>query len=781
MNECHVGLLVVNKQGILQFVNAAAANLFGRPAGELIGQPFGFPVASGKITEIDIPRQGQKSLAVKMQAEDIVWNGAASYLLSLYDIAETKQAEENTKKLRLLAENAHDLIYRYEFLPTRRFDYISPSATAITGYTPEEFYSDPELRYKLLHADDERLLSTIIQDSPEMLRGPLILRWLRKDGRLCWIEEKNRVIYDEQGHPAAIEGIARDISERKLAEEEMKSRVIQQAIVVELGHDALSGAKLADLMNDAVTLAAQTLNIELCEIWELLSTTHELFLRTGFGWASQHLGSSKISAGADSYLGYTLRQQMPINVIALHADARFTLPSLFSECHAVSGISVVIPGSKNSWGILSAHSLKERKFNDNDVRFLQTIANMLAAAIEQKLAEMARQQLTADLAKALAEVQAMQQHIVQQERLRALGQMASGIVHDFNNALAPIIGLSELLLEFPQNLDDKAKLTHHLQAIHAAAQDSACIVRRLREFYRQREDGEIFALLQLNQIIEQAISLTEPKWKGQPQAKGVTIRMVTQFGQLPLLPCNEAELRECLTNLIFNAVDAMPQGGSITFTTCREGKNIVLQISDTGTGMPDEVKRRCFEPFFTTKGKGGTGLGLAMVYGIIRRHDGRIEVQSELGKGTTFTIHFPCQPRKLNKTEQIRMVKKPVRVLRTLVVDDEAAVSNVLNEYLQMDGHCVEIACNGKDALRKFSPGKFDLVITDRAMPEMSGEQLALAIKRLSPHLPVILATGFGDIMLEEGEKPAGIDRIINKPISLWQLREAIDAVANRS
>lgn len=688
--------------------------------------------------------------------------------------------QQGEKRFRLLAENAHDMIYRYEFIPTRRFEYISPSATAITGYTPEEFYADADLRYKLLHAEDKQLLHAIIQDSPELLRGPLILRWLRKDGRLCWIEESNRVVYDEQRRLVAIEGIARDISERKLAEEELKNRVIQQAIVVELGHDALSGAKLSDLMNDAVTLVAQTLSIEMCEIWELVNP-QELLLRTGFGWSAQHLGNARVNADAGHYLGYTLQQQMPINAIHLLADARFCVQPLLVDAQAKSGISVIIPGKKKkAWGILSAHSIKEHRFIDNDVRFLQTISHMLAAAIEQKHTEMARQQLTADLEKALNELQAIQQHVVQQERLRALGQMASGIVHDFNNALAPILGLSELMLEFPQNLDNKEKLKRHLQIIHTAAQDSASIVHRLREFYRQREDGEVFGLIQLNQIIEQAITLTEPKWKGQAQAKGITIRMLTEFGQLPLLPGNDSELRECLTNLIFNAVDAMPQGGNITFTTRQEGKNIVVQIQDSGTGMPDEVKRRCFEPFFTTKGKGGTGLGLAMVYGIVKRHDGQIDLQSTIGQGTTFILRFPCLPRKMNKTEQIKMSKKPLRLFRALVVDDDATVSNVINEYLRVDGHTVEMANCGKDALLKFAQDKFDILITDRAMPEMSGEQLALAVKRLAPSVPVILVTGFGDIMLEEGEKPEGIDCILNKPISLGGLREAIDTIASR-
>ncbi len=237
------------------------------------------------------------------------------------------------------------------------------------------------------------------------------------------------------------------------------------------------------------------------------------------------------------------------------------------------------------------------------------------------------------LERALQEVRAAQDQVVQQERLRALGTMASGIAHDFNNALAAILGFTELLCNRPENLDDKKKTLRYLQMMNTAAQDAGIVVNRLREFYRQREEGEVFAPVDLNKLIEQAVSLTQPKWKTQAEIKGVTIQIVTEFGRIRPVAGSEADLREALTNLIFNAVDAMPQGGTITLRTRSINSRAIMEVADTGTGMTEEVRQRCLEPFFTTKGNQGTGLGLSMVYGILQRHMGSVEIDTAPGQG----------------------------------------------------------------------------------------------------------------------------------------------------
>jgi signal transduction histidine kinase/ActR/RegA family two-component response regulator len=447
------------------------------------------------------------------------------------------------------------------------------------------------------------------------------------------------------------------------------------------------------------------------------------------------------------------------------------------------------------------------------------------------------------LTDALDRLKETQEQVIQQERLRALGEMASGFAHDFNNALSPVVGYSELLLMSDKNLEDKEKLKGFLSLINTAGQDASKVVSRLREFYRYREDNEIFLPTLLNQLVEQAVDLTRPRWKDLAQARGADIQIETELGDIPPIAGNESELREMLTNLIFNAVDAMPDGGAITIATrLEEGKiedfgtgewktmgeegtgdrrletedrrpetgdrsenaglairpttrpdaadssniqssivniqshesHVVLEVSDTGTGMTEDVRRKCLEPFFSTKGNEGTGLGLAMVFGIIDRHDGKIEIQSELGSGTTLIIRLPIQTEKKTEVGQPDSEIVVSRSLHVLIVDDEEHVLDILSEFLTMDGHTVESANNGREGLEKFHTGRFDLVVTDRAMPEMSGDQLAATIKRMAPDKPIIMLTGFGNMMKASEEDSPGVDYILSKPTKIAEFRKAI-------
>jgi CheY-like chemotaxis protein len=237
---------------------------------------------------------------------------------------------------------------------------------------------------------------------------------------------------------------------------------------------------------------------------------------------------------------------------------------------------------------------------------------------------------------------------------------------------------------------------------------------------------------------------------------------------------NDADLREALTNLIFNAVDAMPQGGTVAITGRAVDAQVVLSVSDTGTGMTDEVRRRCLEPFFTTKGERGTGLGLSMVYGIVRRHAGTLDIQSEVGRGTTFVIRLPSQEKTAEANSGQTTEASISCPLRVLVVDDEPLVRNVEAKYLEAAGHSVARAASGPEGLEKFRAEKFDVVVLDRAMPGMSGDQLAAAVKQLSADTPVIMLTGFGDLMEATGEKPPHVDVLLNKPITLVGLQQAV-------
>lgn len=407
---------------------------------------------------------------------------------------------------------------------------------------------------------------------------------------------------------------------------------------------------------------------------------------------------------------------------------------------------------------------------------LVALEGFIADITERKRAEAALYESNRRLEKALAELQATQQQVLQQERLRALGQMASGIAHDFNNALSSVLGFSELLLDHPEYLDDKPKVTRYLRLMNTAAQDARDVVRRLREFYRSREEDEVLVPVEINQLVHQAISLTQPRWKDQSFASGITIHIETDLQRIPLAAANDAEVREVLTNLILNAVDAMPQGGTLTIRTRPEREAVVVEVSDTGVGMTEDVRDRCLEPFFSTKGEHGTGLGLAMVYGIIRRLNGTLDLDSEPGRGTTVVIRLPVATGQPDGRSQ-ETADAPSRQLRILVVDDEPTMREVLTEFLTCDGHAVETASNGREGLEKFHAGWFDLVVTDRGMPEMSGDQFAAAIKCTAPDKPIIALTGFGDLMEASGEKPAGVNLVVCKPVTRAALRQALAKV----
>lgn len=387
---------------------------------------------------------------------------------------------------------------------------------------------------------------------------------------------------------------------------------------------------------------------------------------------------------------------------------------------------------------------------------------------------------TEELEKANLQLIATQQQVVRQERLRALGVMASGIAHDFNNALTMILGYGELLLPWFQGNSANSKERTFLTHIIAAAQDATHVVARLREFYRPAEDDEVRVPLDPNQLCEQAVAFTAPKWKVRARALGATIRVETDFQSANRVVGSGPELREVLTNLIFNACDAMPEGGEIVMRTLDCDGTVKIDISDTGIGMTSEQIEMCLEPFYSTKGERGTGLGLSVAYGIIQRHGGRIEIRSTVGAGSTFSLILPATsaPTSVDDVEQERNEVRPVRVL---IVDDQEIICELISEQLRADGNEPSTVYDGYQALEALKNGEFDVLITDQSMPGMNGEQLAAECKRLYPDMPVILLTGFGEEMKAVGTLPEGISMIVPKPVSGADLRKALYEVCGRT
>jgi signal transduction histidine kinase len=280
------------------------------------------------------------------------------------------------------------------------------------------------------------------------------------------------------------------------------------------------------------------------------------------------------------------------------------------------------------------------------------IANMVQVRLvhlrlneqRQALAGDARQR-TLDLKRALEALRVSEELVAQSERLSAVGTMASGIAHDFNNSLTLIMGAGEILLSDAEHEHlTKENAILMLNDILAAARDAATLVDDLRKFSKSDYAGDGQQPVNLNSLVERAVALSKTKWDSQAFGEGSQIRVAVDLQEIPVIQGNAARLRDAITNLIFNAVDAMPNGGTLTLRTRAKGEVVLVEVGDTGTGMTEEVRRSCFEPFFTTKGQKGTGLGLAMVFGIAQHHSGRIDIKTELGKGTTFTLRLPTSP-----------------------------------------------------------------------------------------------------------------------------------------
>ena len=397
--------------------------------------------------------------------------------------------------------------------------------------------------------------------------------------------------------------------------------------------------------------------------------------------------------------------------------------------------------------------------------------------------------LTEGAQQAYEELRRTQQTVVQQERLRALGEMASGMAHDINNALSPIAAYTELLQRTLASAPEPTP--GYLKNISTAAGDIGVIVGRMREFYRPRSGREQLHPVDLNRLVEEVVDLTRPRWRNTAHRQGISIEVSCELSSdLPQLAGDTAELREALINLVFNSVDALPRGGRIVIATetlpPASGATEVrarLEVRDNGIGMDEATRQRCLEPFFTTKAQRGTGLGLSMIYGMMRRHEGLIEIESAPGRGTTVRLTFPCRPAPSAPRPAPKPARNGIRSARVLCVDDEHKIRQLVTDCLETLGHRVTAVANGNEALRMLEKRAkegvpFQVVITDLGMPDMDGHQLSHEVKRRYSGLPVIMMTGWGTMMKDEGTSSAAIDALLGKPPKLEDLDRLVTRLA---
>jgi signal transduction histidine kinase/CheY-like chemotaxis protein len=465
------------------------------------------------------------------------------------------------------------------------------------------------------------------------------------------------------------------------------------------------------------------------------------------------------------------------------------LPQRLARAGMLSMVAAPLRAESKVFGVLVATRRTAASFSSSDCEFLRQLSEQVALASHQA-------QLHGALRQAYDELRQTQSALMQQERLRALGEMASGVAHDINNAISPISLYVDALLEWKGDLSDRAR--DRIVTIRRAILDVAETVARMREFCRPRELQGVLERIDLNSLVKQVVELTHPSWSDQPQERGLLIDFQTDLAaNLPEVMGAENEIRDALTNLVLNAIDALPQGGLLKVRTYVENLNagprnqhssppVYLEVTDSGIGMNEETRRRCLEPFFTTKGEGGTGLGLAMVYGMVQRHGGELEIDSERGRGTTIRLCFSAASSAAPSADSSPTIRAPIKRLRILVVDDDPLVIEALSGILLGDGHSVVTAQGGQSAITALTGAhsrgeSFSVVITDLGMPSVDGRQVAAAVKAVSPTTPVILLTGWGRRMLAEHDIPPHVDRVMSKPPRLPELRCALADVTAQS
>jgi len=406
-----------------------------------------------------------------------------------------------------------------------------------------------------------------------------------------------------------------------------------------------------------------------------------------------------------------------------------------------------------SHGTLAINSKQPNAFGDEDIAYLQRFAQIISEGFQRFLY--------------VTEGQRMEEELIRLERLRAVGELSAGVSHNLNNILTNVLGPAQLL----KRKTDDPEILREVDDIVTSAIRARDLVHELHLSVRT-DEGESLRPVSVDQIVQQAVQTSRPRWKDEPEARGVSIKVNTQWGDVPSILGTEAGLHDILTNFIFNAVDAMPEGGTITIQTETVEDQVQITFSDTGTGMDEETKRRVFEPFFTTKMDLGTGLGLSTVHNTVTLWGGTIEVDSTPGEGTTFTLRFPVWTGEEVEEEE-RAAVQLTRPGKILVVDDDEAICSLLSRLLG-EQHEVEAVTDGQKALDRFAPGKYDAVIIDLGIPGMSGDQLLKQIKEIDPQVVTVLSTGWD--LPDTDTRVSSFDFQVHKPFE--DLDEIEDVVA---
>ncbi|MBB4100446.1 PAS domain S-box protein [Sphingomonas kyeonggiensis] len=740
----------------------------------------GRPLTEEEMASVD--GEARIFLSVKSPLRDQAGQIYAVFGIST-DITEHRRAEsalgESERRNQLVVESALDgvvtidgagVITAWNPQAERTFGWAEAE---VLGRSVDEILM-PE-RYRPAHrAGMERYLST---GEAHVLGQRIELEGLHRNGQEFPVELAITPI--RMGEATTFTAFVRDITDRKIAGARLQSQLDRLHLLEQITRAVGQRQDVHSIFQVVVRTLEDRLPADFACICRYDRVSH--------GLTVAHVGVGSAPLGEE--LGITENASISLDGNGLSrcvagelvyepdiAEVRFAFPSRLAARGLRSLVVAPLQFESEVFGVLVVSRCDAGAFSSGDCEFLRQLAEHVGLAAHQA-------QLRDSLQQAYDDLKHTQQAVIEQERLRAIGQMASGIAHDINNAISPISIYTQSLVE--RNLEVPSEVRDYLELVGRVIKDVAATVARMRDFYRPDADTELEPL-DLNTLIPQIVELTRARWSDMPQQRGAVVTVSTQLeADLPRIMGNAAELREAMTNLIFNAVDAMPEGGAITVRTetrpAAPGSKprVRLEVGDTGAGMDQETRERCLEPFFTTKGERGTGLGLAMVKGAAQRHKAVLDIDSAPGTGTRMRLEFATVG-KIRPAKPQSAMRNGERTFRLLLVDDDPAVLRSTQTVLEIRGHAITAADGGQagiDALRvaRDKGERFDLVVTDLGMPYVDGNQVSQAVKELFPETPVVLLTGWGRRMPTGGDAPAHVDFVLPKPLDLDELREIFD------
>jgi len=573
------------------------------------------------------------------------------------------------------------------------------------------------------------------------------------------------------------EAATREHAERKTLDQLGRLRLLQQTT-----HAIAERQDLASIFQVVVGSLEDQLNVDFACLCQYDQVERDLTVARVGANSAKRAAELELREGAkieidDGCLSRCIRGEQIYEPDIMAANSPFARHLGKSGLRAFVAVPLIVEQRRGVFGVLLIGRAMVDGFSEGDREFLNQLGENVALASNQA-------QLHFALRNAYDELRNTQQAVMQQERLRALGQMASGIAHDINNAISPATLYVDSILGRAAGLDERTR--SQLETVQRAIGDVAQTVSRMGEFYRQGESKSTLTPVNINVILGQVPDLTRARWSDLAQARGAAIDVrVEEAADAPTIMANESEIREALINLVFNAADALPDGGTITLRARRAAgpppaarPMVILEVSDDGIGMDEDTRLRCLEPFFTTKGVSGTGLGLAMVYGIAQRHHAELQIDSSPGKGTTIRLVFAGHAGAMPVTQK-NEAPPPAEGLKLLLIDDDPLILQSLRHALEYEGHQVTCANGGQagiDMFRASCDGKqpFAAVITDLGMPHVDGRQVAAAIKDIERTAKVIMLTGWGQLLADGSDVPDDVDRILSKPPNMWELREAL-------